>query len=97
VDEPVEFVLRSTDVIHSFYFRNGLYKLDVVPGRVNTFVVTATKTGVFDGQCAELCGLNHEAMLFTLRVVTREEFDDWIAENADIPEAEDEEAAAARP
>ncbi|MGE0598602.1 MAG: cytochrome c oxidase subunit II [Dehalococcoidia bacterium] len=82
VDEPVEFKLFSADVIHSFYIRDFLYKLDVVPGRDNKFVVTPHTTGTFHGQCAELCGLNHALMRFQVKVVTRAEFDQWVAENA---------------
>ncbi len=82
VDEPVEFRLRSDDVIHSFYIRNFLYKLDVIPGRDNRFVVTARETGTYHGQCAELCGVNHAFMRFTLQVVPREEFDRWVAEQS---------------
>jgi len=82
VDEPVEFVLQSDDVIHSFYVRNFLYKLDVIPGRDNRFVVTAHETGKFHAQCAELCGLDHALMQFELQVLSREDFDAWVAENA---------------
>jgi cytochrome c oxidase subunit 2 len=85
IDEPVEFTLFSADVIHSFYIRDFLYKLDVVPGRDNRFVVTAHTLGTFDAQCAELCGVNHALMRFKLEVMTREDFDKWVAENA--PEA----------
>jgi cytochrome c oxidase subunit 2 len=92
VDEEVEFVLSSPDVIHSFYVRDFLYKLDVIPGRTNRFSVTARETGTFEGQCAELCGLNHALMFFHLRVVTREEFDAFVAENAPRPDT-----ATARP
>lgn len=79
VDEPVEFRLKSNDVIHSFYVRDFLYKLDVIPGRDNKFTVTARETGTFRGQCAELCGLNHALMRFSLEVKTRAEFDKWVA------------------
>jgi cytochrome c oxidase subunit 2 len=79
VGEPVEFKLKSDDVIHSFYVRDFLYKLDVIPGRDNSFKVTATETGTFDGQCAELCGVNHALMRFKLEVKTRAEFDAYIA------------------
>ena len=82
VDEPVEYVLRSNDVIHSFYMPNYLYKLDLFPGRDNAFTATARKTGDFPGQCAELCGLNHAHMRFTVRIVERDEFDAWIAGEA---------------
>jgi len=80
VDEPVEFRLRSDDVIHAFYIRDFLYKLDVIPGRDNRFVVTARETGTYQGQCAELCGIGHAFMRFTLEIVTRAEFDQWVAE-----------------
>ncbi len=80
VGEPVEFRLKSNDVIHSFYVPNFHYKLDVVPGRDNRFVITANQTGEFTGQCAELCGINHALMRFHLRVVERAEFDRWVAE-----------------
>ncbi len=80
VDEPIEFALSSHDVIHSFYVRDFLYKLDVVPGRDNRFVVTARDIGEFHAQCAELCGLDHALMKFTLKVVSREDFDKWVAE-----------------
>jgi cytochrome c oxidase subunit II len=88
VGEPVEFILRSDDVIHSFYVRNFLYKLDVIPGRDNRFVVTAHETGTYHAQCAELCGLDHALMQFELQVMTREDFDAWVAENA--PESDEE-------
>lgn len=78
VNEPVEFRLKSTDVIHSFYVRDFLYKLDVIPGRDNKFTVTARETGTFVGQCAELCGVNHAIMRFSLEVMTRADFDKWV-------------------
>jgi len=82
VGEPVEFRLKSNDVIHSFFLPNFHYKLDVIPGRDNRFVITAKETGEFTGQCAELCGLNHALMRFHVRVVDRNEFDKWVAEQA---------------
>ncbi|MFN0096177.1 MAG: cytochrome c oxidase subunit II [Dehalococcoidia bacterium] len=82
VDEPVEFILNSNDVIHSFYVRDFLYKLDIIPGRENSFKVTAREEGTFIGQCAELCGLNHALMRFSLRVVSRAEFDDFLAKQS---------------
>lgn len=82
VGEPVEFELVSSDVIHSFYVRNFLYKLDVIPGRDNSFKVTPTEVGTWDGQCAELCGTDHAIMRFTVRIVERAEFDQWVAEQS---------------
>lgn len=87
VNEPVEFRLRSNDVIHSFYIRDFLYKLDVIPGRNNSFIVTAEETGMFTGQCAELCGIDHALMRFKVQVVTRAEFDAWVAAAPKTPVA----------
>lgn len=82
VDEPVQFTLKSNDVIHSFYVRDFLYKLDVIPGRDNQFTITAREKGTFIGQCAELCGLNHSLMRFSVQVVDRPDFDKWVAAQA---------------
>ncbi len=80
IGERVEFRLKSTDVIHSFYIRDFLYKLDVIPGRDNKFTVTGNEEGTFFGQCAELCGLNHSLMRFKVEVMSRENFNKWVAE-----------------
>ena len=82
VDEEVEFILKSSDVIHSFYVKDFLYKLDLIPGRVNSFAVTPRVTGDFSAQCAELCGTNHALMRFVVRIVERDEFDAWVAAEA---------------
>ena len=49
--------------------------MDVIPGRTNEFEVTPNKEGTFLGKCAELCGVDHSRMLFTVKVVSQEEFD----------------------
>lgn len=80
VNEPVLFRLHAQDVIHSFYVPQFFRKLDAVPGRVNQFEVTITEEGTFGGQCAEFCGLAHDAMYFTVRAVDRATFDQWVAD-----------------
>jgi cytochrome c oxidase subunit 2 len=74
VNRPVRFNLASADVIHSFYVPAFYYKLDVIPGRHNSFDVTPDKLGVFSGKCAELCGTYHAAMLFTVHVVSEADY-----------------------
>ncbi|MEJ7707912.1 MAG: cytochrome c oxidase subunit II [Nocardioidaceae bacterium] len=74
-DESVTFTLHSPDVIHSFWVPTFLFKLDVIPGKDQSFSVTPTKSGQFQGRCAELCGFQHSRMLFTVNVVDRETFD----------------------
>ena len=69
VGESVQFELSSPDVIHSFWVPAFTYKLDVIPGRDNEFVMTPTREGNFEGRCAELCGTYHSRMLFNVEVV----------------------------
>nr|WP_307875035.1 cytochrome c oxidase subunit II [Frankia nepalensis] len=76
----VQFVLTSPDVIHSFWVPEFLFKRDVVPGRINRFEVTLTKTGTFIGRCAELCGTDHDKMNFYVKVIPGDEYDRFIAE-----------------
>src|SRR5262245_34985972 len=77
--ERVRFELQSNDVIHSFFVPGWRFKRDVVPGRTNRFEVTTDRQGTFPGQCAEYCGLAHNQMHFTIRVVPRGEFAAWLA------------------
>src|SRR5699024_5266954 len=67
--ETVRFKLTSPDVIHSFWIPEFYFKMDVFPGKVNTFDLTPTREGVFTGRCAELCGLYHSRMLFKVHIV----------------------------
>ena len=80
VDEKVRFQLTSPDVIHSFWVPNWLFKMDVIPGKVNEFELTPNQLGTFAGRCAELCGVDHARMLFTVKIVTRAEFDAFVAD-----------------
>jgi cytochrome c oxidase subunit 2 len=74
VGEKIQFVLTSPDVIHAFWVPDFLFKRDVIPGRVNRFEITIDKTGNFKGACTELCGVDHDRMLFTLRTVSPADF-----------------------
>jgi len=80
VGRKVTVSLRSPDVIHAFYVPQFLFKRDVIPGRENVFDFTVQEEGVFRGQCAELCGEFHGAMVFEVRAVTPEAYDAWLAE-----------------
>ena len=81
--ESVTLELRSPDVIHSFWVPSFLMKMDVVPGRHNSFSLTPTREGKFAGKCAELCGTYHSRMLFNLEVVSAEEYDAHLQELED--------------
>ena len=78
VDEKVEFVLYARDVNHSFWIPAFYYKLDVIPGRLNSFDATPNKIGVYDGKCAELCGTYHARMLFTVHVVSKADYETYM-------------------
>jgi cytochrome c oxidase subunit II len=72
--QTVEFHLFSPDVIHSFWVPDFLFKKDVIPGRDNTFAITPTRLGTYEGRCAELCGVYHSRMLFNVKIVDETAF-----------------------
>jgi len=75
VDQTVEITVKSRDVIHSFWIPAFVYKLDMIPGRDNTFQVTPQVEGVYSGKCAELCGEFHGEMVFNVAVVDQETYE----------------------
>ena len=78
VNKLVQFNLSSPDVIHSFWVTSFYTKLDVIPGRLNSFQITPTTEGVFAGKCAELCGTYHSAMLFNVHVVSEADYNAYL-------------------
>lgn len=85
--------LESADVIHSFWVPNLAGKTDTIPGRTNHANFTASKTGVFDGGCAEYCGNQHANMLIRVVVDSPEDYQKWAANQQSKPV--DEAAGAA--
>jgi len=77
--QTAEFVLNSTDVIHSFWIPNLGGKMDVIPGRTNLWRLRPTETGVFRGVCAEFCGPSHALMAFPVMVQDAADFQTWLA------------------
>ncbi|MFG1752763.1 aa3-type cytochrome oxidase subunit II [Streptosporangium sandarakinum] len=83
--KKVEFELQSPDVIHSFWVPAFHFKRDVIPGIVNKFEVdtlNVDKPTVLAGRCAELCGVDHSRMLFSVKLVPQAEFDQYVASQA---------------
>jgi cytochrome c oxidase subunit 2 len=80
VNETTRFNLYSPDVIHDFGVPGFLMKMDVIPGRVNHYVITPNREGIYRGACYELCGVYHSRMLFEVHVVSRPAYDDHVAE-----------------
>lgn len=89
VGQTVRIRLHSadTDVIHSFYVPQFLYKKDAIPGRVNEFDVVVQQVGTFAGQCAEFCGFGHADMHFSVQAMTPADFDAWVAQQQAPPSA----------
>jgi cytochrome c oxidase subunit II len=87
VDQTVHFDLWSPDVIHNFGIDSFLFKMDVIPGRVNQFQVTPTEIGTYNGKCFELCGTYHSRMLFNVEVVSQEDYAAYLEtlETSDTP------------
>lgn len=80
--QKVRAYVRSTDVVHSFYWPRSLYKLQAVPGNVNQlhFTVKDGEEGTYSGQCYQFCGLRHSDMLFIVDARTPAEFQSWLRE-----------------
>ncbi|UFX44673.1 cytochrome c oxidase subunit II [Bradyrhizobium sp. 41S5] len=78
VNKVVRIQTTGADVIHSFAVPSFGIKIDSIPGRLNETWFKATKTGVFYGQCSELCGKDHAFMPIAVRVVSDQEFATWV-------------------
>jgi cytochrome c oxidase subunit 2 len=78
VNETVQFNLYSPDVIHDFWVPAFLMKMDVVPGRVNHFQLEPNRIGDYRGHCAELCGVYHSRMLFNVKVVSADDYEQYL-------------------
>lgn len=91
VDTVVRLLTTGGDVIHSFALPSLGVKVDSVPGRINEYWFEANREGIFYGQCSELCGRLHAYMPIGVRVVSREQYDNWLAaaaENIDAANAQ---------
>lgn len=83
VDTMVRLIVTAGDVIHAFAMPAFGVKIDAIPGRLNETWFKAEKEGIYYGQCSELCGKDHAFMPIAIRVVTREQYDDWLTAAAD--------------
>lgn len=82
VGQPVRFELKAQDVIHSFWVPSLAGKLDMIPGRTNSYTFSAEKPGVYRGQCAEYCGAQHALMAFYAIAMEPGEFEAWALDQA---------------
>ena len=79
VGVPVEVKLKSNDVIHSFWIPNLAGKQDLIPGRETDAQLLPRKTGLYRGQCAEFCGMQHAHMAFDVIAESQADFDRWLS------------------
>jgi len=77
----VRFNLTSLDVIHSFWVPYVRFKRDAFPRRTTSFVLSFPGVGYHTaGRCAEYCGLKHDQMIFTVEVMSRNDFNAWVSQ-----------------
>jgi len=80
VNKVVKVLITANDVLHAWALPSFGVKRDAVPGRINETWFKAEKVGTYYGQCSELCGIKHAFMPITVKVVTDEEYEDWLSE-----------------
>jgi cytochrome c oxidase subunit II len=82
VDRPVEFKIKTKDVLHSFWVPEFRLKSDAVPGLTTIIRLTPNRSGRYEVVCAELCGLGHSTMRQFVRVVPPGDFENWLERQA---------------
>jgi cytochrome c oxidase subunit 2 len=84
IDQRVHLNITSTDVIHSFWVPALGIKQDAVPGHPTEIYMTVTRSGAYNGMCAELCGLGHTHMTTTVFASDRATLDAWLSNEQEI-------------
>jgi cytochrome c oxidase subunit 2 len=82
VNREVELLIRSQDVTHAFFVRELRLKQDAVPGMIIRIHFTATVIGDYELACAELCGANHNTMRTLFQVMSEENYQKWLKDQA---------------
>ena len=95
VNEVVRVILKSKDVIHSFFLPHLRLKQDSLPGREILAWFEATKPGRYEIPCAELCGFGHSGMKGWLTVLSAEDYQEWVQERWPSTEAKAPSSSAA--
>ena len=80
VNKVVKVLITANDVLHAWALPAFGVKRDAVPGRVNETWFKAEKEGTYYGQCSELCGIKHAFMPITVKVVSEEDYQEWLSE-----------------
>ena len=82
VDTHIRLIITGADVIHSWAVPSLGIKIDAVPGRLNQTSILAERTGVFYGQCSEICGVWHGFMPIAVEAVSVQDYLAWINSNS---------------
>tara|TARA_B100001142_G_scaffold316896_1_gene357198 strand:- start:3241 stop:4056 length:816 start_codon:yes stop_codon:yes gene_type:complete len=80
VNKVVKVLITANDVLHAWALPSFGVKRDAIPGRINETWFKAEKVGTYYGQCSELCGIQHAFMPIMVRVVTEEEYIEWLSD-----------------
>jgi cytochrome c oxidase subunit 2 len=80
VNKVVKVLITANDVLHAWALPSFGVKRDAVPGRINETWFKAEKEGTFYGQCSELCGIKHAFMPIEVRVVSEEDYQEWLTD-----------------
>ena len=80
VGKVVKVLITANDVLHAWALPSFGVKRDAVPGRINETWFKAEKVGTYYGQCSELCGIKHAFMPIAVKVVSEEEYQEWLSE-----------------
>jgi len=80
VNKVVKVLITANDVLHAWALPSFGVKRDAVPGRINETWFKAEKEGTYYGQCSELCGIKHAFMPITVKVVSEDEYQEWLSE-----------------
>jgi cytochrome c oxidase subunit 2 len=86
VGKPVQLLLSSQDVIHSFYVPNFRIKMDVLPNRYTITWFEASHEGEYDLFCAEFCGTGHSKMIGKVKVISEREYKEWLDSSSNVGE-----------
>jgi cytochrome c oxidase subunit 2 len=79
VNKVVKVLITANDVLHAWALPSVGVQRDAVPGRINETWFKAEKVGTYYGQCSELCGIQHAFMPITVRVVSEEDYVEWLS------------------
>ena len=82
INKKIRFLVTSNDVIHSWWVPALGIKRDAIPGFIHEAWAKIEKPGIYRGQCAELCGINHGFMPIVVEAVSDADYEKWVAQHA---------------